>query len=112
MENMQIYLVYITTGDKDEARSIGRMLVASNLAACVNILENMTAIYKWEGELKEDGEVVLIAKTTRDRFAELKEKVTEHHSYDCPCIVAFRVSDGHGPFLDWIVESVGRDAVC
>ncbi|MBW2613850.1 MAG: divalent-cation tolerance protein CutA [Deltaproteobacteria bacterium] len=48
MNNPRIYLVYITVGDKDEVRSIGRVLVESNLAACVNILEHMTSMYRWE----------------------------------------------------------------
>jgi periplasmic divalent cation tolerance protein len=110
MEN--IYLVYMTAGDKDEARSIGRALVESGLAACVNILENMTSIYRWEGRLQEDHEVVLLAKTTTDRFAELKTTVAEIHAYDCPCILGFHVSEGHPLFLDWIRESVAHDAVC
>jgi periplasmic divalent cation tolerance protein len=96
----------MTTGDKDEARSIGRALVESKFAACVNILENMTSIYSWEGRLQEDREVVLLAKTTADRFAGLAAKVAEMHSYDCPCILGFHVSDGHPPFLDWIRASV------
>ena len=112
MENSNIYLVYMTAGDKDEARTIGRVLVESRLAACVNILENMTSIYGWEGRLQEDHEVVLLAKTTADRFNELKTKVVEIHSYDCPCILGFYASEGYPPFLDWIHESVAREAVC
>ena len=112
METSNIYLVYMTTGDKEEARSIGRALVESRLAACVNILDNMTSLYCWGGSLQEDREVVLLAKTTADRFAELKTKVAELHSYDCPCILGFRVSDGFPPFLDWIRESVSPEAVC
>ena len=59
-----------------------------------------------------DSEVVLLAKTTAGRIAELKAKVAEIHSYDCPCILAFDVSEGHPPFMDWISESVSRGAVC
>jgi periplasmic divalent cation tolerance protein len=112
METSNIYLVYMTAGDKAEARVIGRMLVESRLAACVNILENMTSLYCWDGNLQEDREVVLFAKTTEDRFAELKTKVTEVHSYDCPCILGFCVSNGFPPFLDWIRGSVTPEAVC
>jgi len=112
METSNIYLVYMTAGDKAEARTIGRMLVESKLAACANILENMTSLYCWDGNLQEDREVVLLAKTTEDRFAALKTKVTEIHSYDCPCILGFRVSDGFPPFLDWIREAVAPETVC
>lgn len=111
MEKATIYLVYMTAGDKDEARTIGRILVEARLAACVNILENMTSLYGWEGRLQEDREVVMMAKTTADRFAALKEKVAALHSYDCPCILGFEVAEGHGPFLDWIRDSVAKEAV-
>ena len=112
MDDSRIYLVYMTAGDKDEARSIGRVLVESGMAACVNIMENMTSLYCWEGSFQEDREVVLLAKTTADHIAGLKAKVAEIHSYDCPCILVFDVSDGHPPFMDWIRESVARGAVC
>lgn len=112
MDDSTIVFVYMTTGDKDEARAIGRVLVESRLAACVNILDNMSSIYCWEGSLQEDREVVLLAKTTTDRIAGLKAKVVEMHSYDCPCILAFDASEGHLPFMDWIRESVARGAVC
>ena len=101
----------MTAGDKDEARFIGQALVKARLAACVNILENMSSIYCWEGRLQEDSEVVLLAKTTAERFAGLKAKVAEIHSYECPCILGFRAADGFPPFLEWIRESVAPEAV-
>ena len=101
-----ILLVYMTAGSKDEARSIGRALVASGLAACVNILDGMTSIYAWEGALQEEREVVFIAKTTAERFAALEEKVSAMHSYDCPCIVTLPTDGGNRDFLDWIAKQV------
>jgi len=106
---MKICFVYITAGDGNEARSIGRVLVESNLAACVNIMEGMTSMYRWDGRVQEDSEVVVIAKTTAERFHALKEKVIEIHSYDCPCVIAFSPADGHAPFMDWIGEQVKKD---
>ena len=101
---MGIHFVYMTAGSKEEARKIGKQLVASKLAACVNILDNMNSMYMWDGELQDDSEVVCIAKTTAERVPELIEKVRSLHSYDCPCIVSLPVSDGHKPFLDWISD--------
>jgi periplasmic divalent cation tolerance protein len=94
---MGINFIYMTAGSKEEAREIGKQLVASKLAACVNILDNMNSIYMWDGEIQDDSEVVCIAKT-------MIEKVKSLHSYDCPCIVSLPVSDGHEPFLDWISD--------
>ena len=103
---MEINFIYMTAGDKAEAKKIASELVASKLAACVNILGNMNSVYMWQGEIQEDSEVVLIAKTTRACVPQLVEKVKLLHSYDCPCIVSLPVLDGHQPFLDWIEAQV------
>jgi len=105
---MKINFVYMTAGNKDEARAIGKELVTSKLAACVNIFDNMNSFYMWDGEVQDDNEVVMIAKTTQDRVPDLVEKVKALHSYDCPCIVSLPVLDGNQAFLDWIVEQVGQ----
>ena len=101
-----IHFVYITTGDRAEARRIGMALVESRLAACVNIIDQMNAIYRWEGRVQDGREVVLIAKTTGKNLSALKKKVKAMHSYECPCIVCLPVTDGHEPFLEWVREQV------
>ena len=103
---MKINFVYMTAGSRDEAKKIALELVASRLAACVNILDNMKSFYRWDGEIQEDTEVVMIAKTTEERIPDLIEKVKSMHSYDCPCIVRLPVLGGHQPYLDWIAGEV------
>ena len=103
---MTINLVYMTAGNKAEAETIGSALVKSKLAACVNIIDQMNSIYMWEGELQQDAEVILIAKTTEKHVPDIVNKVKALHSYDCPCIVSLPVSDGNPAFLDWIIDSV------
>jgi periplasmic divalent cation tolerance protein len=103
---MDINLVYMTAATKEEARRIGKELVESRLAACVNIIDNMNSIYMWEGELQDDNEVIFIAKTREDLVSELTEKVKSMHSYSCPCIVCLPISDGYPPFLNWVATEV------
>jgi periplasmic divalent cation tolerance protein len=103
---MEINFIYMTAGDRAEAKKIAGELVASRMAACVNILDNMSSVYMWQGDIQDDTEVVMIAKTTRAMVPQLIEKVKSLHSYDCPCIVSLPVLDGHRPFLDWIIEEV------
>jgi periplasmic divalent cation tolerance protein len=103
---MQLYWVYITTADKSEARAIGRHLVQSRLAACVNIFEHMNSMYFWQGEFQDDQETVLIAKTTQERLQELIAAVRQRHGYDCPCVVALPITAGNPDFLDWIGTQV------
>jgi periplasmic divalent cation tolerance protein len=103
---MEIHLIYITTGSKNEAIMIGKTLINAKLAACVNIIENIYAMYMWDGKPQDANETILIAKTTKERVSDLNEKVNTLHSYDCPCIVSLPVSDGNPAFLNWIVNEV------
>jgi periplasmic divalent cation tolerance protein len=101
---MNTNLIYITTGSMDEAKTIGKELVSSRLAACVNIIDNMNSMYWWDGEIQDDREVIIIAKTRESIVPELIEKVKSIHSYECPCIVSLPISDGNKAFLEWVVK--------
>jgi periplasmic divalent cation tolerance protein len=103
---MEINMIYITAGSKDEAKRIGKALIGNGLAACVNIIENMTSMYVWDGKLQDANETILIVKTTKERVSDLIEKVKSLHSYDCPCIVSLPVSGGNPAFLKWVAEEV------
>lgn len=105
---MPVHFIYMTAGSKGEAQKIGKALVESRLAACVNILDNMQSIYRWEEKIQQDSEVVLIAKTTDSLVSRLIDKVKSLHSYDCPCIVSLPILDGYPPFLDWIQNEVQK----
>ena len=94
--------VYMTVGSFEEAKSIGQILVGQNLAACVNLLENMTSIYNWEDKIEESQEVIMIAKTRKTLMPKLVEKVNSLHSYDCPCILELPIQGGNPDFLSWI----------
>ena len=83
-------LVYITAADAEEATKIARALVEERLAACANILDPMRSVFRWEGEIQEGSETVLIVKTTADRVAALTDRVMTLHSYDCPVSRRFR----------------------
>jgi len=105
---MAVNFIYMTAGSKTEAQKIGKALVESGLAACVNILDNMQSIYRWKEKVQEDSEVVIIAKTTERQVPRLIDKVKSLHSYDCPCIVSLPVLDGYPPFLDWVRAEVEK----
>ena len=98
--------VYMTAGSTEEAQRIGETLVEKRLAACVNIIDGMQSIYRWEGAIQKDREVVMIAKTTQSCLPRLIDTVNTLHSYDCPCIVSFDIDGGQPAFLDWIGNEV------
>ncbi len=99
---MSACLVYITARDSEEAIGISRDLVEKRLAACVNVHGPIVSIFRWKGDIQEDEESVLIAKTTEDKVEALAARVLEIHSYDCPCVVALPIASGHSQFLNWI----------
>ena len=98
----KLCLVYMTAGSLKEAKKISKILVEQNFAACINILEKMTSVYKWGDKLEEGQEVVLIAKTRKKLMPKLIETVNSHHSYDCPCIIELQIHGGNPEFLSWI----------
>ncbi len=98
--------VYMTAGSKEEARSIGQCLVEEHLAACVNIIDQMTSIYRWQDKVESAEETVLIAKTVSAKVGALTERVKILHSYECPCVVSLNVNDGNQEFLEWISDQV------
>lgn len=103
---MGFSIAYMTAGGVAEAERIAHALVQERLAACVNIVDRMRSIYLWEGALQDDREVVVIAKTRSERMTDLTERVQALHSYDCPCILEFRIAGGNPAFLDWIGSQV------
>ncbi len=104
---MTAQLVYVTTGSLEEARRIGRALVEERLAAAVNIITGVTSIYRWHGAIHEAHEVVVVAKTRRERLGALTARVREMHAYECPGVVAIPVAGGSEPYLRWIAAETG-----
>jgi periplasmic divalent cation tolerance protein len=99
-------LVYMTAGSKEEAEAVADALVEESLAACVNIIDGMMSVYRWQGELHHDEEVVLIAKTTERCLEALTDRVKVLHSYDCPCIVAVHLEGRNPAFFEWISRQI------
>ncbi|WP_096364576.1 divalent-cation tolerance protein CutA [Thiohalobacter thiocyanaticus] len=100
------YCIVLVTAPEADARTIARALVAQDLAACVNIVANLTSVYRWQGEVEEDTEQLLVIKTRRDVLEALKAAVLEAHPYELPEIIAVPIVDGLSGYLDWIDESV------
>lgn len=92
------------TAPSDAAPSLARTLVEERLAACVNRLP-CTSTYRWNGEIIEDEEVILLAKTTDERYPDLVSRVEAEHPYDVPCIERFDEEDVLPAFSEWITDS-------
>ncbi|WP_181703220.1 divalent-cation tolerance protein CutA [Chthonobacter albigriseus] len=102
-------LVTVTCPDLDTAKTIARLLVGRRLAACVNIMPGVTSVYRWKGEVNEDAEVFLFAKTTDDYVESIFTAVVANHPYSQPSIeVVPIVAAGRG-VARWIQAETGGD---
>ncbi|KAA0597283.1 periplasmic divalent cation tolerance protein [Azospirillum lipoferum] len=97
-----LVFAYITAASKEEALRIGRSLVEERLAACANVLDGMTSVYRWNGAVEQAEEAVLIAKTRSSLFDRLTVRVRELHSFDTPCVVELALGRGNPAYLDWL----------
>lgn len=88
------------TAPRDVAPELARLLVEERLAACVNVLE-CESTYRWDSEIHEDAEAVLLVKTTDDAYDRLVERVVETHPYDVPCVERFDQVDELAAFAEW-----------
>lgn len=101
---MSTRLMYVTCENREEALKISKIVVENRLAACANVLGDITSVFWWEGAIQEGQETAFILKTRDDLVEELTAKIKELHSYSCPCIVAVPIESGNKEFLDWIIE--------
>ncbi len=95
-------LVYITTSGEEVSKKIGKTIVEERLAGCVNIIPTIESLYWWKGEIEEDNESVLIAKTKVSNIGNIIKKVKEIHSYENPAILAIPIINGSKDYLDYL----------
>ena len=102
-----VVTVLMTAPDAETARGIVGALLEARLVACGNILPGATSIYRWQGKVHQDEEVVVILKTTRPLLHRLLERAAELHPYDVPELLAQEVVDGASGYLEWVREECG-----
>jgi periplasmic divalent cation tolerance protein len=95
-------VVLVTAGKREDALAIAHALVRDRLAACVNVLDGVTSVYRWEGKVCEDPEALLVAKTRRALVPRLAARVKELHTYTCPETIALPLVAGAKAYLDWL----------
>ena len=95
-----------TVPDKDTATRIAGVLVAEHLAACVNIIPGIQSVYRWQGEIEHDEELLLLIKTSDAAWSLLQERILALHPYELPEIISVRIQDGHRHYLKWIINNL------
>ncbi|TMB10796.1 MAG: divalent-cation tolerance protein CutA [Deltaproteobacteria bacterium] len=97
-------LVLTTLPTADAAVEVAKALIGEKLAACANILPALRSIYRWEGKVQDENEVLVLLKSRQGQYESLKTRILELHPYDVPEILAIPIERGHGAYLDWIAS--------
>ena len=97
-------LVFTNLPDREAALELAHGLIERRLAACVNVLDGCTSVYRWKGDIEEADEVPVLVKTRTARYEELEAAIRELHPYELPEIVAVPVVRGLPEYLEWVAE--------
>lgn len=101
-----VRIALVTAPSREVAESLVRQLVEERLVACGNIVPGLTSIYRWEGEVACDAEVLIVLKTADEAVPRLTERVVELHPYEVPEVLVLPIEAGHDAYLAWVRESV------
>ncbi|MBF0457621.1 MAG: divalent-cation tolerance protein CutA [Nitrospirae bacterium] len=99
---MDFYVVLVTVPNNKTAKTIAETLVSEGLAKCVNIANDIKSIFRWEGKVQKEEELLMIIKTKKSNFPSLMTKVRELHPYTMPEIIALPIVDGSEEYLGWL----------
>jgi len=96
---------YITCASEEEAKRLGKILLESKAAGCVNIFP-IYALYRDNGALREAHEYAIIAKTIDSRVQNVEDVIREHHSYKVPCVATLSLSRMNREYKEWLTGQI------
>jgi len=104
--NSSLLVVITSLPSLEQAQTIARQLVENRLAACVQIQQGVNSIYRWDGKICEENEVLLSAKTSRALWEEIRGFIQNNHPYDLPEIIAFTPADYEQQYGQWVEAEI------
>lgn len=104
--NGAVRLALMTAPTVDVAEEVVRALIDERIIVCGNIVPGLTSIYRWEGAVEREPEVLVIMKTTAEAVPRLLERAPVLHPYEVPEVLVIPVEAGHGPYLAWVRSNV------
>lgn len=104
----ELLLVMTSLPDSDAAKALAKRLIDGHLAACVQIQTGVQSIYRWEGCICEEHEVVLVAKTNAAQWPAISAFIKQNHPYDVPEIIAQPLTHSDTDYARWVIaETTG-----
>lgn len=99
-------IAYVTAPDETVAKTLAHGLINGKLAACINIIPKVLSIYRWEGKITEDSEVMMMIKTETSRINEVTQYIREHHPYTVAEVISVPIENGNPPYMDFITKAL------
>jgi periplasmic divalent cation tolerance protein len=106
---VSVLLCLSTAPDLASARGLADALVGEGLAACVNLVPGLQSIYRWQGQVERNDEVLLLIKTTRTCLPALQDRIVALHPYELPEVLVVESAGGLPAYLDWVVSATRSD---
>jgi periplasmic divalent cation tolerance protein len=103
-------MVFTTFPDADVAARIVRVLVEERLIACGNLLPGARSLYRWEGHVADQPEVVALMKTRKQDWPALMSRLYELHPYQTPECIALRIASGAPRYMAWLEEALAPES--
>ena len=104
--NESYLLVFCTVSNLQESKKISKILIEKRLAACCNIIGGFKSIYRWQENIEETDEHLLLIKTAEKHYDQLEKEIKMIHSYSVPEVIAVPIEKGSAAYLDWMKESL------
>jgi periplasmic divalent cation tolerance protein len=102
-------VVLSTCATEDEAEKLARLLLDQHLAACVSVIPALRSHYHWKGAIESATECLLLIKSSRALFPELRDTLEKAHSYEVPEVLAIPVLDGSVNYLEWLGKNLRHE---
>jgi len=99
-------IVYCTVPNEDVAAALSRVVVMEGLCACVNQIPKVTSYYVYDGEFCEDEELLLLIKTSKEKFAQLQTRIKQLHPYEVPEIIASEIKESSPEYESWLLQAL------
>lgn len=99
-----ILLILTSFPDETSAKKLAEILVEQRLAACVNILQPCTSIYRWQEKIETADEIPVLIKTTRQRYQAVEQEIKSQHPYELPEVIAVPLDSGLSTYLQWVIH--------
>jgi periplasmic divalent cation tolerance protein len=97
-----VAIVYSTINNEQDARKIAHILVEEQIVACVNIIPNVESIYRWKGNIEEEKEYIIIAKTVDENITKTIKRISDFHNAEVPDVIALPIINGLEDYLEYI----------